>query len=142
MRAVGMYREMRDISGDLRERADLLVRQMVAEQARFRKTLTELEKEKAMRRQQLEAAVQAVHRLVNVITVQHVLHRALNSAVTALDAQGLRTPPSSNEPLPKKESRVGQHIIKRNDPCSVSTPGRFSLNIVQGNGCASTTTRV
>ena len=87
MQAVSMYREMRDISGDLRERADLLVRQMVAEQARFRKTLTELEKEKAMRRQQLEAAVQAVHRLVNVITVQHVLHRALNSAVTALDAQ-------------------------------------------------------
>src|SRR5215472_9789386 len=87
MRAVSMYREMRDISGDLRERADLLVRQMVAEQARFRRALTELEKEKAMRRQQLEAAVQAVHRLVNVITVQHVLHRALNSAVTALDAQ-------------------------------------------------------
>ena len=100
MRAVSMYREMRDISGDLRERADLLVRQMVAEQARFRKTLTELEKEKAMGRQQLEAAVQAVHRLVNVITVQHVLHRALNSAVTALDAQA----EASKEPLQKKKA--------------------------------------
>jgi ABC-type transporter Mla subunit MlaD len=102
MRAVSMYREMRDISGDLRERADLLVGQMVAEQARFRRALTELEKEKAMRRQQLEAAVQAVHRLVSVITVQHVLHRALNSAVTALDAQA----EASKEPLQKgKPSR-------------------------------------
>jgi hypothetical protein len=34
----------------------------------------------------------------------------------------------------KKESRVGQHIIKRNDPSRVSTSGRFSLNIVRGNG--------
>jgi len=83
--AVNMHREMRDISGDLRERADLLVRQMLAEQARFRAALTVLEKEKAIRRQRLEKAVQAIHGLVNVITVQHVLHRALNSAVTALD---------------------------------------------------------
>ena len=76
-----MHREMRDISGDLRQRADLLVRQMVAEQARYRAALTELEKEKTGR------AVQAVHGLVNIITVQHVLHRALSSAVAALDAQ-------------------------------------------------------
>ena len=109
MRAVSMYREMRDISGDLRERADLLVRQMVAEQARFRAALTELEKEKAMRRQQLEAAVQAVHRLVNVITVRHVLHRALNSAVSALDAQGLRTPNRSKK---RKPSRPAHHQKK------------------------------
>jgi hypothetical protein len=82
-----MHREMRDISGDLRQRADLLVRQMVAEQARYRAALTELKKEKTIQRQRLERAVQAVHGLVNIITVQHVLHRALNSAVTALDAQ-------------------------------------------------------
>ena len=104
---LSMHREMRDISGDLRERADLLVRQMVAEQARFRAALAELEKEKAMRRQQLEAAVQAVHRLVNVITVQHVLHRALNSAVTALDAHAETSTeagsasPSSKETAPE-----------------------------------------
>ena len=82
-----MHREMRDISGDLRQRADLLVRQMVAEQARYRAALTELKKEKTIQRQRLERAVQAVRGLVNIITVQHVLHRALNSAVTALDAQ-------------------------------------------------------
>jgi hypothetical protein len=92
-----MHREMRDISGDLRQRADLLMRKMVAEQARFRRALTELEKERAIRRQRLEAAVQAVHRLVNVITVQHVLHRALNSAVTALDAHAVTLAPPQNE---------------------------------------------
>jgi hypothetical protein len=95
-----MHREMRDISGDLRERADLLVRQMVAEQARYRAALIELEKEKAIQRQRLDRAVQAVHGLVNVITVQHVLHRALNSAVTALDAQA----EASKEPLQKKKA--------------------------------------
>ena len=95
-----MHREMRDISGDLRERADLLVRQMVAEQARFRAALTELEKEKAIQRQRLERAVQAVHGLVNVITVQHVLHRALNSAVTALDAHA----ETSKGPLENKKA--------------------------------------
>jgi hypothetical protein len=103
-----MYREMRDISGDLRERADLLVRQMVAEQARFRMVLTELEKEKAMRRQQLERAVQAVHRLVNVITVQHVLHRALNSAVTALDAQPLQKKKAESASTSKETIPAGQ----------------------------------
>ena len=56
-----------------------------------------------MRRQQLEAAVQAVHRLVSVITVQHVLHRALNSAVTALDAQA----EASKEPLQKRKPDSG-----------------------------------
>ena len=122
MRAVSMYREMRDISGDLRERADLLVRQMVAEQARFRRALTELEKEKAMRRQQLEAAVQAVHRLVNVITVQHVLHRALNSAVTALDAQA----EASKEPLQKKKAESASTSSKEMIPAG-SAPQAASV---------------
>ena len=82
-----MHGEMRDISGDLRERADLIVGQMVAEQARFRQQLMKLNKERATRRQQLETARQSIHRFINILTVQHVLHRALKSAVTALDAQ-------------------------------------------------------
>jgi hypothetical protein len=85
-----MSQELRDISGDLRERADLVVKQMVAEQARFRTEITELEKNEAARRQQIEAALQAVQRLINILTVQHALHRGLNSAVAALDT--LRAP--------------------------------------------------
>jgi hypothetical protein len=91
---------MRDISGDLSERADLLVKQMVAEQARFRIALTELEREEAIRRQRLETALQAVQRLINIITVQHALHRALNSAVSALDAQA----EASRKPLQKEKA--------------------------------------
>jgi hypothetical protein len=117
-----MYREMRDISGDLRERADMLVRQMVAEHARFRMVLTELEKEKAIRRQQLERAVQAVHRLVNVVTVQHVLHRALNSAVTALDAQA----ETSKEPLQKKKVESASTSSKETIPAG-SAPQAASI---------------
>jgi hypothetical protein len=98
--------------------ADLLVRQMVAEQARFRRALMDLEKEKAMRRQQLQAAVQAVHRLVNVITVQHVLHRALNSAVTALDAQAN----ASKEPRQKKKANSASVSI-REAPATGGPPG-------------------
>src|SRR5262249_45120163 len=95
-----------------RERADLLVKQMVAEQARFRTALTELEKEKAMRRQQLEAAGKAVHRLVNVITVQHVLHPALTSAIIHLDAQA----EASNEPLKKKKAESASTSSKEMIP--------------------------
>ena len=47
MQAVTMHGEMRDISGDLRERADLIVGQTVAEQARFRQQLMKLNEERA-----------------------------------------------------------------------------------------------
>jgi len=95
-----MHREMRDISGDLRERADLLVRQMVAEQVRFRTALTELEKEEAIRRRRLETTLQAVHRLINIVTVQDALRRGLKSAVAALDAQAetSKKPPEKEKP--------------------------------------------
>jgi hypothetical protein len=111
MQAVTMHGEMRDISGELRERADLIVGQMVAEQARFRQQLMKLNKERATRRQQLETARQSIHRFINILTVQHVLHRALKSAVTALDAQAEKSEkalqkekaeasPSSKETVP------------------------------------------
>jgi hypothetical protein len=83
-----MCSEMRDISTDLMERADLLVKQMIAEHARFRCALTELENEEAIRRQRLQTALQAVQRLIDVLAVQHALHRGLKSAVAALDTLG------------------------------------------------------
>jgi flagellar biosynthesis chaperone FliJ len=97
MQAVTMQEEMRDISGDLRERADLIVGQMVAEQTRYRQQLAQLNEERATRRQQLETARQSIHRFINVLTVQHVLHRALKSAVTALDAQAEKSEKSPSK---------------------------------------------
>jgi hypothetical protein len=97
-----MHREMRDISGDLRERADQLVRQMVAEQARFRAELADIKREEAIRRQRLQTALQAVQRLMNVLSVQHALHRGLKSAVAALDILG---PAQASATEGKKEKR-------------------------------------
>jgi hypothetical protein len=103
-----MHREMRDISGDLRERADLLVRQMVAEQAQFRAALADMEREEKARRQRLQTALQTVQRLINVLTVQHALHRGLKSAVSALNTLGL-APASAREG--KKEKReIGKEM--------------------------------
>jgi hypothetical protein len=83
-----MQREMRDISADLMERADLLQGQIDSAQARFQAVITELNKERAIQRQRLETEVQAVHRLIHVVSIQHALHRGLKSAVAALDNLG------------------------------------------------------
>jgi hypothetical protein len=80
-----MHRQLRDISGDLKERADLLARQINAAQARIQALMMELKKEKAIQQQRLETELQAIHRLINIVTVQHALHRGLKSAVAALD---------------------------------------------------------
>jgi len=111
MQAVTMHGEMRDISGDLRERADLIVGQMVAEQARFRQQLMKLNEERATRRQQLETARQSIHRFINILTVQHVLHRALKSAVIALDTQA-----EKSEKALQKEKAEASPSSKETDP--------------------------
>ena len=83
-----MHREMRDISGDLKERADLLQRQIDNAQARFQAVMTKLKKDSATQLQRLETELQAIHRLINLVSMQHALHRGLKSAVAALDALG------------------------------------------------------
>jgi len=81
-----MQREMRDIRADLMERADLLQRQLDSAQARFHAVMTELKEERATQRLKLETQIQAIHRLINLLSMQHALHRGLKSAVAALDA--------------------------------------------------------
>jgi hypothetical protein len=77
---------MRDISGDLKERADILKGQIDGTEARFQVVITELQKERATQRQRLETELQAIHRLINLMGMQQALHRGLKSAVAALDA--------------------------------------------------------
>jgi hypothetical protein len=116
-----MHREMRDISGDLRERADLLMRQMVAEQAQFRAALAEIESEERIRRQQLQTALQAVQRLINVLGVQHALHRGLKSAVAALDILG---PAQASATEGKKEQREPLKQCQQARPEATATVGK------------------
>ena len=105
---VDLNREMRDISADLRERADLLVRQMVAEEARFRTSLSALENEEAIRRHRLKTALQAVRRAISIVTVQDALRRGLKSAVAALDAQA-----ETSKSRSKNRSRVPYQSLKK-----------------------------
>jgi hypothetical protein len=50
-----------EISGDLRERADILKGQIDGTEARFQVVITELQKERATQRQRLETELQAIH---------------------------------------------------------------------------------
>src|SRR5512132_1148272 len=75
-----MQREMRDISADLMERADFLQRQIASAQARFHAVMTELKEERATQRLKLETQIQAIHRLINLLSMQHALHRGVKSA--------------------------------------------------------------
>ena len=83
-----MQREMRDISADLMERANLLQGQIDSAQARFQAVITQLRNERATQRQGLETELQAVHRLIHIVSIQQALHRGLKSAVAALDNLG------------------------------------------------------
>jgi hypothetical protein len=112
-----MHRQLRDISDDLKERADLLARQINAAQARFQALMTELKKEKALQRQRLETELQAIHRLIHIAIVQDALRKALTSAVAALGTIAKpgtskkhlqeEKPESANQVPPSKETAPG-----------------------------------
>ena len=80
-----MQSEMRVVSGDVKERADILKGQIDGAESRFQVVITELQKERATQRQRLETELQAIHRLIN-FSMQQALHRGLKSAVAAVDA--------------------------------------------------------
>ena len=81
-----MQSEMRVVSGDVKERADILKGQIDGAESRFQVVITELQKERATQRQRLETELQAIHRLINLMGMQQAPHRGLKSAVAALDA--------------------------------------------------------
>jgi len=83
-----MQREMRDISADLMERANLLQGQIDSAQARSQAVITQPRNERATQRQRLETELQAVHRLIHIVSIQQTLPRGLKSAVAALDNLG------------------------------------------------------
>jgi len=60
-----MQSEMRVVSGDVKERADILKGQIDGAESRFQVVIAELQKERATQRQILETELQAIHRLIN-----------------------------------------------------------------------------
>jgi len=70
------------------ERANLLQGQIDSAQARFQAVITQLRNERATQRQRFETELQAVHRLIHIVSIQQALQRGLKSAVAALDNLG------------------------------------------------------
>jgi hypothetical protein len=99
-----MHREMRDISSDLKERADLLAKQIEATQARFEALITDVAQQRAIRRR-LETELRSVRSLVKIATVQHALHKALTSVVVSLDT--IAKPTTSKKHLQEEKVESG-----------------------------------
>jgi hypothetical protein len=72
---------MRDIRGDLQERAHLLEQQINAEQAQFEKLIQQLTTEQESRVEELKTELEAVNR------VKDIEHRRLGSATSAPQPQ-------------------------------------------------------
>jgi hypothetical protein len=134
-----MHHEMRDISGDLKERADLLRGEIDSAQARFQAVITELKKERATQRQRLETELQAVYRLINIVTVQHAFRNALKSAVAALTPLGAEV--SGTEGKKEKGESTHTQSVERSQEArpEASSVGRTVQKVLsKENGQATT----
>jgi hypothetical protein len=100
-----MHREMRDISSDLKERADWLAKQIEATQARFEALITDIAQQRSIRRRRLETELRGVRNLIKIATVQHALHKAWTSAVVSLDTIAKR--PTSKKHLQEEKVASG-----------------------------------
>ena len=77
---------MRDIRGDLQERANIVERKIHAEHARYEMLLEQLNREQDSILRDLGAKLQAVNRLVEMATWQHNLRSAVLLATAAATA--------------------------------------------------------
>jgi hypothetical protein len=77
---------MRDIRGDLQDRANMVEQQINAEQAQFERLIAQLKKKQGSRLEDLRAQLQAVNKLIEVTTwhrdVRMAVARALALAAT------------------------------------------------------------
>ena len=86
---------MRDIRGDLQERANIVEHEINAEHAGFEMLLEQLKREQDRTLEDLKAQLRAVKRLVEVATWQHSLRTAVLLATAVVSV----TEVSANKPL-------------------------------------------
>src|SRR3990170_8532656 len=91
---------MRDIRGDLQDRAGLLEEQISAHEAQFEKLIDQLKREHESRLEDLKAELEAVNRLIEV------------------ELRRLDSPP----PAPSAPVREPAHHVSRQAPQHVSQP--------------------
>ena len=77
---------MRNIRGDLQDRADMVEQQINAEHAQFDNLIEQLKREQDSRLEDLKAQLQAVNRLIEVAAWQHNVRAAVALAATAAEA--------------------------------------------------------
>jgi predicted RNase H-like nuclease (RuvC/YqgF family) len=85
---------MRDIRGDLQERAHLLEQQINAEHAQFEKLIQQLTTEQESRVEELKTELEAVNR------VKDIEHRRLGSATSAPQPQSQQSRAQQQPQLP------------------------------------------
>ena len=93
---------MRDICGDLQERANIVEHEINAEHARFEMLLVQLKREQDSTLEDLRAQLRAVKRLVEVAKWQHNLRTAVLLAAAAASA----TEVSAKKPLTPRTSSI------------------------------------
>jgi hypothetical protein len=77
---------MRDILGDLRERADLIERQIRDEQAQFGKLIARLTTEQNGRLAELKAQLESVNGLIRIADWQWNVRAAIKLAIAVTEA--------------------------------------------------------
>ena len=77
---------MRDIRGDLQDRADMVEQQINAEHAQFQTLIAQLKREQDSRLEDLKAQLQAVNRLIEVAARHHNVRAAVALAAVVAAA--------------------------------------------------------
>ena len=77
---------MRDIRGDLRDRAFMVQRQINAEQAWFEKVIVQLKTEQEKRLEPLKAQLRAAYKLIDIAAWQYNVRSALLLATAVATA--------------------------------------------------------
>jgi len=96
---------MRDICGDLQERANIIEREIKAEHARFEMLLVQLKGQQDNRLAELRTQLWAVRRFVEVATWQHKLRTAVSllataeAAIEGVKKQAYSTPDLNDPPV-------------------------------------------
>jgi septum formation inhibitor MinC len=96
---------MRDIRGDLQDRADRLKQQINTAQAQFEKRVEQLKTEQGRRLEDLEAQLDAVRRLMAVVTWYQNVRAVMAAAVAAatVAAEVTKAACRSSDPQPARD---------------------------------------
>ena len=111
-----MEKSLRDIRGDLRDRANVVEQQISAENVRFEQLILHLKAEQDRRVEHLTAQLQVVNKLLGFATWQHNIRSALVGAIKVAEVAeaAITRPldPRSSASKNLKTCKVGTDAIR------------------------------